>query len=120
MAQVVNLAEKLSTFDDRWNPRIVARCNGQEVRLAKVEGDFTWHTHKDSDELFFVVDGELGIEMRDRTVRLGAGEMFVVPRGTEHRPFAEAECHIMMLDEAGEPNTGDSPSIRTRETLEVR
>lgn len=116
---VISLREKLASFSDHWNPRIIAAYNGNEVRIAKVQGDFTWHAHSDTDEMFVVLNGELGIEFRDGVRRLKAGEMIVVPRGTEHRPFAEAECEIMMLDREGEPNTGANPSHRTRATLEV-
>ena len=115
----LNLADKLARFADHWNPRIVGSYNGNEIRLAKVQGDFTWHAHADTDELFFVVEGELGIEFRDGVRRLQAGEMIVVPKGTEHRPFAEAECHLLLLDREGEPNTGVNPSEMTRDKLEV-
>lgn len=115
---IISIADKLSGFSDHWNPRIVARYNGNEVRLAKLLGDFTWHSHADTDEMFFVISGELGIEFRDGIQRLTAGEMIVVPKGTEHRPFADAECHIMLMDREGEPNTGVNPSERTRERLE--
>lgn len=116
--EIVNIAAKLAQFSDHWNPRIAGRYNGNEVRLAKIEGDFTWHSHAATDELFLVVSGELGIEFRDGVQRLKVGEMIVVPQGVEHRPFAEAECHILLLDREGEPNTGVNPSERTRETLE--
>lgn len=116
---VISLREKLAGFSDHWNPRIIAAYNGNEVRIAKVLGDFTWHAHSDTDEMFVVLSGELGIEFRDGVRRLKAGEMIVVPRGTEHRPFAESECEIMMLDREGEPNTGVNPSHRTRAKLEV-
>lgn len=115
----LNLADKLAQFADHWNPRIVGSYNGNEIRLAKVQGDFTWHAHADTDELFFVVAGELGIEFRDGVRRLKPGELIVVPRGTEHRPFAEAECHLLLLDREGEPNTGVNPSEMTRDKLEV-
>ena len=115
---VTRLADALTRFDDHWNPRIVGHYNGNELRVAKVKGSFTWHAHADTDELFLVVAGELGIEFREGVRRLKAGEMLVVPRGTEHRPFAEEEAHIMMIDREGEPNTGGSPSDLTRDTLE--
>ena len=115
---VISLSEKLARFSDHWNPRIAGRYNGNEIRLAKLLGDFTWHSHAGTDELFLVISGELGIEFRGGTRRLKAGEMIVVPKGTEHRPFADAECHIMLMDREGEPNTGINPSERTRETLE--
>lgn len=116
--EVVSLSEKLSSFSDHWNPRIVSVCNGNEVRIAKIEGDFTWHSHADSDELFLVLHGEMNVEFRDHVRHLGEGDMIVVPRGVEHRPVAAKECHILLLDREGEPNTGVSPSARTVEKLE--
>ncbi len=116
---VVNMAEKLAGFSDHWNPRIIGRYNGNEVRIAKVDGEFTWHSHVDSDELFFVISGDFGIEFRDGLVRLASGEMIIVPAGTEHKPVANGECAILMLDREGEPNTGTSPSEYTRESLET-
>ncbi|MDQ2878481.1 MAG: cupin domain-containing protein [Pseudomonadota bacterium] len=116
---VINIAEKLSAFADHWNPRVVAGYNGNELRVAKIEGDFTWHSHADSDELFLVMQGEIGIEFRDGMRRLKAGEIIVVPRGIEHRPFAEAEAHILLIDREGEPNTGANPSHLTRDKLDA-
>jgi mannose-6-phosphate isomerase-like protein (cupin superfamily) len=116
---VVNLAEKLAGFSDHWNPRILARYNGNEVRIAKVAGEFTWHSHAESDELFLVLSGDFGIEFRDGLTRLAPGELLVVTAGTEHRPVANGECAILMLDREGEPNTGASPSAYTRSTLET-
>ena len=107
MAVKVALAEKLAGFTDHWAPRIVARYEGHEVRVAKLEGEFTWHRH-DHDELFLILSGELDIEMRDRTETLGPGELIVVPRGTEHRPAArKGEVAALLLDPAESPNTGD-------------
>lgn len=103
---VVNLAEKLTTFDDRWSPRIVAQLNDLHVKVAKVEGEFVCHQHPDTDELFLVVHGTLRIEMPERTVTLGAGELYVVPMGVEHRPVADGECHIVLVEPTGVPNTG--------------
>jgi mannose-6-phosphate isomerase-like protein (cupin superfamily) len=118
--QAVKLAEKLAAFSDHWNPRIIGRYNGNEVRIAKVEGEFTWHSHADSDELFLVISGDFGIEFRGGLTRLAPGEMIVVPAGTEHRPVANGECAILMLDREGEPNTGGEPaSALTRERLET-
>ena len=114
----VNLAEKFAAFSDHWNPRIVARYNENEVRVAKVEGEFTWHSHSDSDELFFVISGDFGIEFRDGLRRLAPGELLVVPKGVEHRPIANGECQIMMVDREGEPNTGANPSHYTRAGLD--
>ena len=108
MADKVNLAEKLASFSDHWAPRIVARYNENEVRLVKVEGEFIWHSHDDTDELFLVIEGELDIELRDRTVQLQAGVLFVVPRGTEHRPISRrGETKLLLLDPRDMPNTGD-------------
>jgi len=115
----INLAEKLAGFSDHWNPRIVGRYNGNEVRIAKVEGEFTWHSHADSDELFLVLAGDFAIEFRDGLTRLAPGELIVVPKGVEHRPVAHGECHVLMLDKEGEPNTGASPSAYTRAKLET-
>ena len=115
----VNLTEKLASFSDHWNPRIVGRCNGNEVRIAKVDGEFTWHSHADSDELFLVLTGDFAIEFRDGLVPVAPGELIVVPKGVEHRPIAKGECRILMLDAEGEPNTGANPSEYTRQTLET-
>ena len=108
MADKVNLAEKLESFSEHWAPRIVARYNDNEVRLVKVEGEFIWHSHPDTDELFLVLDGTLDMELRDRTVTLEAGELFVVPKGTEHRPCARnGEVKLLLIDPKDLPNTGD-------------
>jgi len=108
MGGKVSLADKLGTFSEQWAPRIVARYNDNEVRIVKVEGEFIWHKHDETDELFLVLDGRLDIEMRDRTVSLAPGELFVVPRGTEHRPCArDGEAQVLLIDPAGMPNTGD-------------
>ena len=108
MADKVNLAEKLGGFSDHWAPRIVARYNDNEVRLVKVEGEFIWHQHDDTDELFLILEGQLDIELRDRTIELQPGELFVVPRGTEHRPCArKGEVKMLLIDPKDLPNTGD-------------
>jgi mannose-6-phosphate isomerase-like protein (cupin superfamily) len=107
MSDKVNLAAKLAGFDERWSPRIVAGYNGNDVMVVKVEGAFVWHSHPDTDDLFLVLAGELDIELRDRTVTLGPGELFVVPAGVEHRPVARAEAHLLLIEPAGTPNTGD-------------
>jgi mannose-6-phosphate isomerase-like protein (cupin superfamily) len=103
----INLAEKLGTFSDHWNPRIVATYNGNDVRVAKVEGEFVWHSHTDTDELFLVLKGELMMHFRDRTEVLKAGEFIVVPRSTEHKPAANGECQMMVMDAEGTSNTGE-------------
>lgn len=114
----VNLSEKLARFSDHWNPRLVGRYNGNELRVVKLQGKFTWHAHAETDELFLVLSGELGIAFRNGECHLKTGEMMVVPKGVEHRPFAQDECHVLIMDREGEPNTGDSPSKFTRPTLE--
>ena len=117
--QAINLPEKLASFSDHWNPRIVAHYNGNEVRVAKVNGEFTWHSHAETDELFLVLSGDFGIEFRDGLVKIAPGEMIVVPAGVEHRPVANGECRLLVLDREGEPNTGVNPSEFTRATLET-
>lgn len=116
--QVISLERKLAGFSDHWNPRIVAGYNGNDVRLVKLAGEFTWHSHADTDEMFLVLKGAMRIAFRDGVAELGEGEMLVVPRGTEHRPMADAECHVLLMDREGEPNTGGQPSALTRQTLE--
>ena len=108
MTQKVNLAEALATFDEAFQPRIVARYNDSKVMVAKTRGEFVWHSHPDTDDFFFVLDGSLTIQLRDRDVELGPGEMFVVPRGVEHCPRADPEAHVLLIEPAGTPNTGDS------------
>jgi mannose-6-phosphate isomerase-like protein (cupin superfamily) len=103
----VNLAEKLAAFDERWAPRIVAGYNGNDVMVVKVDGAFVWHSHPETDDFFLVLSGEVAIEMRDRTVVLGPGELFVVPAGVEHRPVARGEAHLLLIEPKGTPNTGD-------------
>ena len=108
MGGAINLAEKLASFSDHWAPRIVARYNDNEVRIVKIEGEFIWHKHDETDELFLVLDGTLEIELRERTITLRPGELFVVPRGTEHRPAARnGEVHMLLIDPQDLPNTGD-------------
>jgi mannose-6-phosphate isomerase-like protein (cupin superfamily) len=103
----VNLSQKLARFDDHWSPRIVASYNGNDVMVVKVKGEFNWHAHDDTDDLFLVLHGEIDIEMREGTVTLQAGEMFVVPRGVQHRPVARDEAHLLLIEPKGTPNTGD-------------
>ena len=106
--QPLCLKKALSSIPEHWSPRIVASLNGQEVKLAKFEGAFDWHAHENEDELFLVVHGEFTMEFRDRYVALCEGEMIVVPRGVEHRPVAEQECHVLLFEPAGLINTGDA------------
>jgi mannose-6-phosphate isomerase-like protein (cupin superfamily) len=111
--EVVDIASKLAQFTDLWAPKVVARLNDYEVKLVKVEGEFVWHAHDDTDELFLVTAGELRIEMRDRTVNVGPGQLFVVPRGVEHRPAARGEVHALLIEPAGVVNTGDAGGALT-------
>lgn len=105
---VVNLTEKFTLFDDHWSPRIISQMNDLHVKAVKVQGDFVWHAHADTDELFLVHRGELTIEMRGHdSVTLRAGDLFVVPKGVEHRPIASQECEVVLLEPAGVVNTGD-------------
>lgn len=105
----VNLAAKFALFDERWSPKIVGTLDDYEIKLAKLEGEFVWHKHEHDDELFLVVAGRMSIDLRDRTVELEEGEFLVVPRGVEHRPRAERECRVLLLERAGLLNTGDAP-----------
>jgi mannose-6-phosphate isomerase-like protein (cupin superfamily) len=109
----INLAEKLGRFAEHWSPRIVARMNDYHFKLVKIQGEFVWHSHADTDEVFIVLAGEMTIGFRDGEVRLRAGEMFVVPKGVEHRPVAERECRLMLVEPAGTINTGDVKDART-------
>jgi mannose-6-phosphate isomerase-like protein (cupin superfamily) len=106
--QVVNLEEKLGRFSDHWKPRVISELNDYQLKLVKLQGDFVWHRHDQTDELFLVLDGRLTIELRDGPVTLERGELFVVPKGVEHRPRAEHECSVMLVEPRGVVNTGDA------------
>lgn len=109
----INLAEKFGLFTETWSPRILAELNGQHVKLARLEGEFVWHSHEEEDELFLVVEGELRLLFRDHEVVLGPGELCVVPRGVEHKPVAEQEVKVLLLEPAGTVNTGQAGGPRT-------
>lgn len=109
----INLTEKLASFAEQWQPRIVGELNGQHVKVVKLQGEFVWHHHEAEDELFLVVKGAMTIQLRDRDVRLGEGEFFIVPRGVEHRPVAEEEAHVLLFEPAGTLNTGNVENERT-------
>ena len=109
----VNLAEKFELLDAQWSPRIVAELNNIQFKIARLEGEFVWHAHADTDEAFFVVDGELQMEFRDRSETVRAGELIVVPRGVEHRPVASRECRVMLVEPRGTVNTGAEGGERT-------
>lgn len=114
----VDLSGALAHITDHWNPRIVGELNGQHVKLAKLQGEFVWHHHEHEDELFLVLDGELTLEFRDRTVTLEKGQFLVVPRGVEHRPVAEREAHVLLFEPVSTLNTGNVRNERTVERLE--
>ena len=113
MNKAVNLAEKLATFDELWTPKIIAQMNDIQFKLVKIQGEFTWHSHQDTDEVFMVIDGDMAIQFRDHTIELSSGEMFVVPKGVEHKPFAENVCQIMIIEPSGVVNTGENTNNLT-------
>jgi mannose-6-phosphate isomerase-like protein (cupin superfamily) len=117
-AEKINLAAKLARFSDHWSPKVIADLNGQQVKLVKFQGEFVWHHHQTEDELFLVLDGRFRMDFRDRQVWLETGEMIVVPRGVEHRPFAEEEVSVLLFEPASTLNTGDVIERRTVERLE--
>ena len=114
----IRLTDKFAAFDDRWSPRVVAAVNNYHVKVAKVEGEFTWHEHDDTDELFLVHRGHLTIELPGDSVELGPGDLYVVPRGVQHRPVAAEPCEIVLLEPAGTVNTGDAGGELTAATDE--
>ncbi len=115
----VNLDEKFSLFSEHWSPKIIGALNGQLVKIAKVKGEFVWHRHEGEDELFMVIDGELTIRFRDREVRLGPGEMLIVPAGVEHQPVAPGEVRLLLFEPDSTLNTGDVRDERTVEHPEI-
>lgn len=106
----INLSHKLSLFADQWSPKIIAQIDEYQLKLVKLQGDFVWHSHPETDEAFLVLEGRLRIDFRDGDVLLNAGEMLVVPKGVEHKPYAESECHVMTFVREGTVNTGDAPA----------
>ncbi|MHC4940480.1 MAG: cupin domain-containing protein [Planctomycetota bacterium] len=114
----VSLSDKFASFSDFWSPKVVAELNGQQVKLAKLHGEFVWHHHDDEDELFLVVKGSLRVEFRDRVVELGEGEFLVVPRGVDHRPVADEPCEVVLFEPASTLNTGNVREERTRDELD--
>jgi len=111
--QSVNLQSKFAKLSEHWSPRIIAQMNDYHFKLVKIQGDFVWHSHADTDEVFIVLEGRMDIHFRDGTVTLNAGEMLVVPKGVEHKPFAEKECKVMLVEPAGTINTGEAGGERT-------
>ena len=113
----INLAEKLATFSDHWQPRTVGVFNGHDLMVVKVKGEFKWHKHDDTDDFFFVLKGRLTIRLREGNVTLGPGEMFVVPKGAEHCPVAEEEVHMLLIEPTGTPNSGDVRTAAPRRVI---
>lgn len=106
--EAINFSEKLSRFSEHWKPKIIAQMNDYHFKVVKLQGEFVWHKHDDTDEVFIVLDGEMSIAFKDGSVLLKSGEMFVVPKGAEHKPVAGQECKIMLVEPAGTINTGDA------------
>jgi mannose-6-phosphate isomerase-like protein (cupin superfamily) len=115
--QVLNVNDALRGLEEPWSPVVAARANGQDVRLARFDGAFDWHSHPDEDEVFYVVSGELVVETREGEHPMGAGDLLVVPRGTEHRPVSDGGALVMMFEPSGTRNTGDVSTARTRGEL---
>ena len=111
--EAINLRQKLSLFEERWSPKVIAEMNDYQFKLVKLQGDFVWHHHADTDETFLVIEGELRIDFRDGVVTLHPGEMYVVPKGVEHKPFAEHEVKLMLIEPRGVLNTGETAGERT-------
>ena len=112
-----NLAEKLATFSEHWQPRTIGQFNGHDLMVVKAQGEFVWHKHDDTDDFFLVLKGVLTIELRESKVTLRAGELFVVPKGVEHRPVAEEEVHLLLIEPSGTPNTGDAATAAARRII---
>jgi mannose-6-phosphate isomerase-like protein (cupin superfamily) len=113
----INLADKLALFAEYWKPRTVGQLNNLDIMVVKVLGEFVWHKHDETDDFFLVLSGRLHIRLRDRTVVLNPGELFVVPRGVEHQPFAEQETHVLLMEPTGTPNTGDVRTAAPRQIV---
>ena len=109
----INFKDKLTKFSDHWAPKVIAEMNDYQFKLVKIQGEFVWHSHAETDEVFIVVEGEMTIQLRDSSVHLKAGEMFVVPKGVEHKPVAQKECKVMLVEPRGVMNTGDAGGAYT-------
>ncbi|HRN53236.1 MAG TPA: cupin domain-containing protein [Gemmatimonadaceae bacterium] len=114
---VINLAEKLATFTEHWQPRVVGQFNGHDLLVVKVKGEFVWHQHDDTDDFFLVLSGRITIQMHEGNVTLGPGEIFVVPKGVQHRPVAEEEAQLLLIEPTGTPNTGDPATAQPRRVI---
>jgi mannose-6-phosphate isomerase-like protein (cupin superfamily) len=118
MEQAIDLRAKLATFEDHWQPRTVSEYNGHDVMVVKVQGEYKWHSHPDTDDFFLVLEGELEIDLEGgRTVHLGAGQMFIVPKGVQHRPRAIKEAHLLLIEPTGTPNSGDVATAAPRRVI---
>jgi mannose-6-phosphate isomerase-like protein (cupin superfamily) len=113
----INLAAKLALFSEHFAPKIVAAFNGHDIMVAKLKGPFAWHSHPDTDDLFLVLKGRLRIQLRDEEIELGPGELYIVPKGVEHRPVADEEVHILLVESAGTPNTGDATTAAVKQRI---
>ena len=113
MMDTINLKEKLGKFSDHWSPKVIAELNDYQFKLVKIQGEFVWHNHPDTDEVFIVIEGSMNIEFENETVQLNEGEMLVVPKGVEHKPYADSECKVMLVEPRGVVNTGDADSELT-------
>ncbi|WP_407525247.1 cupin domain-containing protein [Methylobacterium oryzisoli] len=115
--RAIRLEDKLSAFTEHWSPKIVTQFNGHDVMVVKVQGEFVWHAHPDTDDLFLVLKGRLTIQLRDGEVHLGPGDLYVVPKGVEHRPVADEEVHLLLIEPAGTPNTGDPATAAVKTAI---
>jgi mannose-6-phosphate isomerase-like protein (cupin superfamily) len=113
----VNLEAKLATFSEYFQPRTVSQFNGHDIMVVKAKGEFIWHKHDDTDDFFLVLKGRLTIELRDRKIHLGPGELFIVPKGVEHKPVADEEVHLLLIEPTGTPNTGDAATAAVRRVI---
>jgi mannose-6-phosphate isomerase-like protein (cupin superfamily) len=113
----INLADKLSQFEGHWQPRVVGAFNGHDLMVVKFQGQFPWHSHPDTDDFFLVLKGQMIMRLRDGDVTVGPGEVFVVPKGIEHAPFAEEETHVLLIEPKGTPNTGDAATAAPRREI---
>lgn len=115
-AQPINFQQKLGLFSEQWQPKVIAEMNDYQFKVVKLEGDFVWHDHSDTDETFIVVEGTLRIDLRDGAVTLNAGEMYVVPKGVEHKPYAESEVKLLLIEPRGVVNTGEEGGVKTAQS----
>jgi mannose-6-phosphate isomerase-like protein (cupin superfamily) len=118
MIEVVNLADKFSLIQDQWDPKVIAQLNDYHLKIAKIQGEFVWHSHPETDEVFIVIQGDLTIHLRDGELQLAPGELCVIPSGVDHKPAADQECQILMVEPAGTLNTGDAGGERTIEQID--